>query len=249
MKSLLSVFLVILLSKGCSQGQDLSDVKVVYGASTRGYHRMIVIEKNVFSLISEHDGKPKVIELTDEQWKRIADLFKKIDLKTFDKLEGTTMERAYDGKPHADMSITVGDKTYTTKGFDHTIPPVKIKEFVDLINTIADNSDVKNPILGSYSVEELMSRNVSEKEYFISFDAKKVSGFMGCNMYSGTYEFQEASITLGPLMVTKKYCEGIMDDESLWLKVSSEISTFKLNNKTILLYDDNNNLVLKATKK
>ena len=79
MKALFSVFLFIFLSKGCAQEQELSDVKVVYGANTRGYHRMITIEKNTFSLVSQRDGKPSVIVLTDEQWKKIADLYGKID--------------------------------------------------------------------------------------------------------------------------------------------------------------------------
>lgn len=249
MKALFSIFLVIFLSKGCAQEQELSDVKVVYGANTRGYHRMITIEKNTFSLVSQRDGKPSLINLTEAQWKKVAELYSKIDLETFNDLEGPTMERAYDGKAHADMSIVVKDKTYTTKGFDHTIPPAKIKEFVDYINKLADDAVVKNPILGSYSVEELLSKDVSKKEYFISFDADKVSGFMGCNMYSGTYEFQEETISFGPLMATKKYCENEMENETSWFKVSSEVSTFKMENKTILLYDNENNLVLKATKK
>ena len=140
---MLTIFLSIFLSKGCAQDQELSDVKVVYGANTRGYHRMITIENGTFSLVSQRDGKPSVVNLTDAQWKKLAELYSKIDLKTFNDLEGPTMERAYDGKPHADMTIVVKDKTYTTKGFDHTIPPAKIKEFVDYINKIADDSVFK----------------------------------------------------------------------------------------------------------
>lgn len=249
MKALFSVFLVIFLSKGCAQEQELSDVKVVYGANTRGYHRMITIEKNTFSLVSQRDGKPSVIALTDEQWKKIADLYGKIDLKTFNELEGATMERAYDGKAHADMSILVKDKTYTTKGFDHTIPPAKIKEFVDYINKIADDSVVKNPVLGSYSVEELLSVDVTKKEYFISFDENKVSGFMGCNMYSGTYKLTNENIIISPLMATKKYCENEMKNEDVWFKSVSNVSRFEIENKTIFLLDSDNKVILKATKK
>lgn len=249
MKSLFSVFLVIFLSKGCSQEQDLSDVKIVYGANSRGFHRTIEIEKNSFSVINKRDTKPVLVELTDEQWNEIGKLYSKIDLKTFNDLEGPTMERAYDGKPHADMTIVVKDKTYTTKGFDHTIPPAKIKEFVDYINKLADDSVVKNPILGSYSVETLLSNNVSSKEYFISFDENMISGFMGCNMYSGTYKLEKESISFGPLMSTKKYCENEMENESFWFKISSEVSKFKLENKSILFFNKENKLILKATKK
>ena len=186
---------------------------------------------------------------TDAQWNEIGKLYSKIDLNTFNDLEGPTMERAYDGKPHADMSIIVKDKTYTTKGFDHTIPPAQIKEFVDYINKLADDAVVKNPVLGSYSVEELLSKDVSKKEYFISFDADKVSGFMGCNLYSGTYEIKEETISFGPLMATKKYCENEMENENLWLKSVSEITSFSIDGKSVLLFDNKGKLILKATKK
>ena len=248
MKSLFSIFLVLVLSKGCSQEQDLSDVKIVYGANTRGFHRTIQIEKNSFSVVNKRDSKPVLIKLTDEQWKKIGNLYSKIDLKTYNDLEGATMERAFDGKAHADMTILVKDKTYTTKGFDHTIPPAKIKEFVDYINEIADNSINKNPILGSYSVEILVGNDVSKKEYFISFEENRVSGFMGCNMYSGTYKIEGETIAIMPLMSTKKYCMDEMENENLWFKKASEIATFEIDNKSILLYDSENNLVLKATK-
>ena len=249
MKIMLSIFLSIFLSKSCAQDQELSDIKVVYGASTRGYHKIITIEKNTFSLVSERDGQPKVINLTDEQWKRIADLYNKIDLKTFNDLEGETMERAYDGKPHADMSIVVKDKTYTTKGFDHTIPPAKIKEFVDYINKLADDSVAKNPVLGSYVVEELVNKNVSEKDYFISFDKEKVSGFMGCNMFSGSYITNLENITFSALVSTRKHCENEMENENLWLKSVSEITSFSIDGKSVLLFDNKGKLILKATKK
>ena len=249
MKSLFTVFFVIFLSKGCSQEQDLSDVKIVYGANNRTFHRTIFIEKKSFSVVFKRDTKPVLIALTEEQWQEIGNLYAKIDLKTYNDLEGATMEYAYDGKPHANMSIEVKGKTYATKGFDHTIPPVQIKEFVDYINKLVNDSIPINPVLGSYVVEELASNDVSKKEYFISFDEDKVSGYMGCNFYSGTYKIQNNSISLSSLMATKKYCANEMENETLWLNISSTVSFFKIENKTILLYDNENKLLLKATKK
>jgi len=248
MKSFFSIFLVIFLSKGCSQGHDLQDVKIVYSANTRGFNKSIEIEKKSFSVVYKINENPVVLELKEEEWKKIGELFSKIDLNTFNDLEGPTMERAYDGKPHADLSIITKQKTYTTKGFDHTIPPAQIKEFVDYINKLTDDAIAVNPMLGSYVVEELLANDVSKKEYFLSIEADKVSGFMGCNMFSGTYEFQENMISFGPMISTKKHCENQMEMEALWFKVSSEISTFKMEDKTILLYDSQNKLVLKATK-
>ncbi len=249
MKSLFSIFLIIFLSKACSQEQDLTNVKIIYAANSRGFHRTIEIENKTFSVINTRDAKSEAVELSDDQWNQLGKLYSKIDLKTFNDLEGPTMKRAFDGKPHADMSIIVKDKTYTTKGFDHTIPPAQIKEFVDYINKIVDDAAVKNPVLGSYSVEELLGKDVRNKEYFISFEADKVSGFMGCNRYAGTYKFEKQSINFEPLFSTKKYCDNDMENETLWFKASTEVTSFKIENKTILLYDNANNLVLKATKK
>lgn len=249
MKVLFSIFLAVFLSKGCAQEQDLKDVKIVYEATTRGSHKLIEIEKNSFKFSTKRDEKPVVVNLADEEWDKLADLYSKIDLKSYNDLAGPTMERAHDGKMHADMTIVVGDITYNTKGFDHTIPPAKIKEFVDYINQLADNSVVNNPIIGSYSVQSLLSKDISNKDYFISFEEDKISGFMGCNLYSGTYELDNNSIAIGALAATRKYCEGEMDYETTWLQIASEVTTYKLENKTISLFDSDNKLLLKATTK
>ena len=249
MKVLFSIFLAVFLSKGCAQEQDLKDVKIIYEASTRGAHKLIKIEKNSFEVTRNRDEKPSSITLTEEQWNKIADLYAKIDLSTYSELTGATMERAHDGKMHADMAIVVGDKTYNTKGFDHTIPPAKIKEFVDYINELADNSEVKNPIIGSYSLNSLLSKDISDKDYFITFEGDKISGFMGCNLYSGTYEANDSSISIGALAATRKYCEKEMEYETTWMKIASEVATYTLENKTLSLFDSDNKLLLKATTK
>ena len=249
MKVLFSIFLAVFLSKGCAQEQDLKDVKIIYEASTRGDHKLIKIEKNSFEVTRKRDEKPSIVILTEEQWSNIADLYAKIDLSTYNELTGATMERAHDGKMHADMTIVVGDKTYNTKGFDHTIPPAKIKEFVDYINELADNSEVKNPIIGSYSVNSLLSKDISNKDYFITFEEDRISGFMGCNLYSGSYELNNNAIAIGALAATRKYCQDEMEYETTWMKIAAEVATYKLDNKTISLFDSENKLLLKATTK
>lgn len=249
MKVLLSIFLAVFLSKGCAQEQGFNEVKIAYEASTRGAMRLIEIEKNSFMVTHKRNAKAVSVSLTEEQWNKIANLYAKIDLKTYNDLEGATMERASDGKLHGNMTIVTKDKTYTTKGFDHTIPPAQIKEFVDYINKLADDSVEKNPILGSYSVESLLSKEIKDKEYFISFEEGTISGFMGCNLYSGSYELNGDSIAIGALAATRKYCQDEMDYETTWMKIASEVATYKLENKTISLFDSENKLLLKATKK
>jgi len=248
MKLLSSILLVFILSKGCANEQDFSDVKIEYTASTRGFQKNIRIEKNSFSVVQKRNAKPVLVQLTDEQWQKIGNLYSKIDLNTFNDLEGATKERTYDAKAHANMTISVKDKNYETKGFDHTIPPVEIKEFVDYINEIAASIEVKNTILGNYKVELLSTIDVSTKEYFINFDNNKFSGFMGCNMYSGNYEIENTKITLSGMISTKKYCFDEMENENLWFKIAQEIKTYTTENNSVLLFDGDNKLVLKATK-
>ena len=50
-------------------------------------------------------------------------------------------------------------------------------------------------------------------------------------------------------MATKKYCENEMENENLWLKSVSEITSFSIDGKSVLLFDNQGKLILKATKK
>jgi hypothetical protein len=138
MKLLLSIFLSVFLAKGCSEYKDLEKVIMVYEANTRGFHKKINIENKTFSVVNERDGKPTEVKLTDKEWKQIADLFNKIDLTNFNELEGTTHDRHRDAKAFANLTITKEDVVYTTKGFDHTVPPVEIKELVDTLLKLSE---------------------------------------------------------------------------------------------------------------
>ena len=133
MKVLLTIFLSVFLAKGCSEYKDLEKVKMVYEANTRGFHKRITIENKTFNVTNERGGNPTEVKLTDKEWKQMADLFNKIELSSFNELEGTTSDRHRDAKAFANLTITKEDVVYTTKGFDHTVPPVEIKELVDTL--------------------------------------------------------------------------------------------------------------------
>lgn len=138
MKLLITIFLSVFLAKGCSEYKDLEKVKMVYDANNRGFHKVITIENKTFFVTNSRNEKAHEVKLTDAEWKSIADLFKKVDLSTFNDLEGATQERYYDGKPHANLTITKDAVEYVTKGFDHSIPPTQIKELVETILIISD---------------------------------------------------------------------------------------------------------------
>ena len=133
MKLLITILLSMFFANGCSEQKDLENVKIFYEANSRGFHQSVFIENKTFKVVNSRDAKGEIITLTDAQWKTLADLYNKVNLDTFNTLKGPTEERFYDGKPHANLTITKDDKEYTTQGFDAGIPPTKIKEFVDTI--------------------------------------------------------------------------------------------------------------------
>ncbi|WP_338410272.1 hypothetical protein [uncultured Flavobacterium sp.] len=139
MKLILTLFISLLLTKGCSEYKELEKSKIVYEASSRGYFKMIIIENKTLLIQNVREGKAQEVKLTDLEWKKLATLFKKIDLSTYNTLEGPTQERYYDGKPHANLSFTKDKVDYVTLGFDHTIPPAQIKELVDAILKLSQN--------------------------------------------------------------------------------------------------------------
>ena len=138
MKLIITIFISLFFAKGCSEYKDLEKVKIVYEANNRGYHKTITIENKTFFVTNSRDEKAHEIKLTDAEWKSIADLYNKVDLSTYNKLEGATQQRYYDGKAHANLTITKDEVEYTTLGFDHTIPPAKIKDLVDTILKLSE---------------------------------------------------------------------------------------------------------------
>lgn len=127
------ILISLILTKGCSETKNLEQIKIQYVAETRGYYKSVKVENKKFLAIDQRNGKPREIELKNSEWKLLSDLYNDIDLTTFEELIGVTNERDFDKRPFGNLFITKKDKMYQTKGFDHTIPPVEIKPFVDLI--------------------------------------------------------------------------------------------------------------------
>ncbi len=142
MKSLLSIFFSVLLSNGCSQNEKLEEITLKYEAISRGFFLNISIEKNKFLVQKNSNEKAVELKISDSNWQELAKLYAKIDFEKYNELEGPTQERHFDGKAHANLTIEKEGVTYATKGFDHTIPPLEIKKFVNLILKLSkENND------------------------------------------------------------------------------------------------------------
>ena len=71
--------------------------------------------------------------ITEKEWKELVETFKDIKLDEMAKMKAPTDKRTYDGAMHANVTITINGKTYTTPGFDHQYPPKGIQKFINKI--------------------------------------------------------------------------------------------------------------------
>lgn len=67
----------------------------------------------------------------------------------------------------------------------------------------------------------------------------KVSGTMGCNRFSGSYEQKEAQLTFGPLMATKMACPDLpMTQESVAFGVMVDTVKYELSGSQLIIFNE-----------
>lgn len=107
-----------------------------------------------------------------------------------------------------------------------------------------------NTISGDYQIEALGTKDVSEYNLTISFNdsTKTVSGFAGCNRFSGTYILTENNLSFGPIVSTKMACiDSVNEIETMMLKALSKTNNYSLNKQKITILNGDDNLI-KATQ-
>ena len=110
----------------------------------------------------------------------------------------------------------------------------------DTSNTIQIQS-----ISGTYNILFLKENNTQSLGLTMSFDEKsnKVSGFAGCNRFSGTYIIKKDSIAFSRIISTKMYCEKTQNIEDLMFKYLSKVNSFSLQENTLVLKNGTINLL------
>ena len=84
------------------------------------------------------------------------------------------------------------------------------------------------------------SNLATEKITAIFTEDGRVSGNAGCNNYSGGYQVDGDSISIGPLAATEMYCNDpadVMETENAFLKNMSNAARFAIENDALTLYD------------
>ncbi len=113
---------------------------VAYEALSRGSFIKTMISKKGIELFKDRNLKNKIIKTcTEKQWDKVVSSLKEVDIKNINKLRAPSNKRLYDGAAHAQLKITLDDKTYTSSGFDHGNPPEEIKALVLTILSLTES--------------------------------------------------------------------------------------------------------------
>ena len=157
MKFLFVILALLLAPKECDQKKSVEDTgktefvnnqdtatqqqecTIQYTAITRGSYKEVIIDGKTISIKNDRNSEPVVKDCNDELWKNIMQKVDSIDVKSLSSLVAPTEKRFYDGAAHANIKITIDEKTYESQEFDHGFPPEEIKILCDKILDISSN--------------------------------------------------------------------------------------------------------------
>lgn len=86
----------------------------------------------------------------------------------------------------------------------------------------------------------------ADVDAFIEFGADgQLNGNVGCNGFGGDYQVEGNTVTFGPIISTKMFCEGpVGEQEATTLAVLSESATFSLDGDTLTITSADGNSVI-----
>ncbi len=113
------------------------------------------------------------------------------------------------------------------------------------------NSYQPEPLSGIYKISKVGETALSSADVVINFAIEKntVSGFSGCNQFSGSYEYQGSSLNFGPLASTRKMC--LPEANHLEKQITTALQNTKQYSETqknILLYNQEGSIVMTLEK-
>lgn len=102
---------------------------------------------------------------------------------------------------------------------------------------------------GTYKITLVGNNKELPENIHLSFDETKnrVSGFAGCNNFSGNYNIDGYTIKFGMLMSTKMFCDRFMDIEQHVLSALEQTNTFSLKDNSLNL-KDGETILIEASK-
>ena len=82
--------------------------------------------------------------------------------------------------------------------------------------------------------------NSDSEQPFISFNNGKITGFLGCNDFFGSYELNNNKIKINPVARTLKMCANITLEDRL-NKSFQFMNYYKIESNILKIYDNNHN--------
>jgi len=112
-------------------------------------------------------------------------------------------------------------------------------------NTKEDIQLQTQHLSGTYNITFLKENSIQSLYLTLTFDenSNRVSGFSGCNRYSGAYIIKENSISFSALISTEMYCKKTQEIENSMLEYLSKINTFSFEENVLILKNGDTNLL------
>lgn len=108
---------------------------ILYEANARNFVLKLKVENQILYVTKHRDiiGYESQVKISDNDWKEITDLVKKVDLNKVKDLKWPTEMRYYDGAADANVIFISNGLEYPAKGFDHGHPPLEIEKLINKI--------------------------------------------------------------------------------------------------------------------
>lgn len=104
---------------------------------------------------------------------------------------------------------------------------------------------------GEFVIKSINNSVVSKSDLTVYFNENEstISGFSGCNQFTGKFILNSNTIKIGPLASTRMLCSEEKNEvETSLLKALSEVTSFELNNDSLKLKNDDTNLIIAVKK-
>lgn len=110
-------------------------------------------------------------------------------------------------------------------------------------SNMQENLDAKKTetLSGKYIISNLINTEELPEDIHLIFDetTNKVSGYAGCNTFSGNYTIEGNKIKLDSFIATRMYCEDTMEIEQNLMNALQEADSFSLENMELSIKNEN----------
>jgi heat shock protein HslJ len=91
-------------------------------------------------------------------------------------------------------------------------------------------------VVQEMSVDGTMTAPISEAPPFAVFEDGAVAGSSGCNSYSGTYQIEGDSMTIGPLASTLMACTAeLLGQETFYFELLAQTDSYEVSGDQLTL--------------